>query len=580
LTVSHLPSLAQSLQGRDLGHLKIIAEAWGLDGFNPVDARAGIQRLVSTLPDARILAQVTLELPETAQDAFFDLAQSEGKMAWALFTRRYGALRNIGAARRDRERPHLHPTSPTEALWYRGLIGRSFFDTPDGPQEYAFIPQDLFALAPKAPVRTHRLGRIASPVDRENLFVANDKIVDHACTFLAARRAGQTDRLAYGNWSSEEYDLAIFLLFIEKTLISAGLLDSKGLPVPEPVRTFLGLDRRATLNMLLQAWLASVEINDLRLLPGLIFEGEWQNEPRRTRQVVLDLLSAAPGQRLELPWSSGAPRFEAPGSERSFVSLPSFTEAVYREHPDFQRPAGDYDSWFIRDAENGEFLRGFDYWARVDGAFLKFMICGPLYWLGLIDLAGPTPAADAFLNHIRAFRLSLDAQDLLDQKTSTQIEEEDEPWIIRSDGRVLVPRLSARSARYQITRFGDSEGLDNEVYHYRLTSASLDRARQQGLQVSHLLRLLHRQAKAVPPSLVEALERWEAHGLLVHIEKVMVLRVKNPEILQVLRSSRAARFLGDPLGPTSVIIKPGAIDAVLSALLDIGYLSDVTIDKD
>ena len=59
--------------------------------------------------------------------------------------------------------------------------------------------------------------------------------------------------------------------------------------------------------------------------------------------------------------------------------------AVHQQQPDFQRPAGDYDSWFLRDQQSGEFLRGFEHWDEVDGALLRYLICGPLHWLGGVD---------------------------------------------------------------------------------------------------------------------------------------------------------------------------------------------------
>jgi hypothetical protein len=579
LTVSHLPLLSQSLQGQDLSFLKYVAEAWELDAFNPPDARSGIQLLTSHLLNAKLLEQVLLDLPEAALDAFFDLAQNDGQMAWALFTRRYGALRNFGAARRDRERPQLFPASQTEALWYRGLIGRSFFDTTDGPQEFAYIPQDLLGLAPrKQPDRSHVLGRTATLAERVNPFLASDKIVDHACTLLAAKRAGQFDLRAFGNWAGAEFGLDVFIPFLERCLVSAGLMDANGLPAPEPVRKFLELNRGAALINLLQAWLTSLEVNDLRLLPGLVFEGKWQNNPLRTRQIVLELLSSCPGQEVGLPWLSESSRRKISGADRPYVNLQSFIQAVYQDHPDFQRPAGDYDSWFIRDSQSGEYLRGFDHWVKVDGAFLKYIICGPLHWIGLIDLAGPTPVAQDTHDRISAFRLSINAQDLLNQKILVSPEKENELWVIRSDGRILAPRQSARSDRYQIARFCDSEGLDKDLYQYRLTPASLERSRQQGLQVTHLLKLLRRHSKTVPPTVQDALERWEAQGAVAHFEKVILLRVKNPEVLQSLRTSRAARFLGDPLGPTTITVKPGAIEAIVNILLEMGYLSDVTLD--
>jgi hypothetical protein len=74
---------------------------------------------------------------------------------------------------------------------------------------------------------------------------------------------------------------------------------------------------------------------------------------------------------------------------RPYWSLEAFVDGVRQNHPDFQRPAGDYDSWYLREEASGEFLRGFKRWDAVDGALLRFVICGPLHWLGIVDLAAP-----------------------------------------------------------------------------------------------------------------------------------------------------------------------------------------------
>ena len=59
--------------------------------------------------------------------------------------------------------------------------------------------------------------------------------------------------------------------------------------------------------------------NELRLLPGLKFEGEWDNDPLHARQAILELVSQIPENRW---WSLSAfvaavqrtaPRFSAPG---------------------------------------------------------------------------------------------------------------------------------------------------------------------------------------------------------------------------------------------------------------------------
>jgi hypothetical protein len=52
------------------------------------------------------------------------------------------------------------------------------------------------------------------------------------------------------------------------------------------------------------------------------------------------------------------------------------------------------------------------------------------------------------------------------------------------------------------------------------------------------------------------------------------LRVARPEILEELRRSKAARFLGENLGPASVVIKEGAQSKVLAALTELGLLAE------
>jgi hypothetical protein len=75
--------------------------------------------------------------------------------------------------------------------------------------------------------------------------------------------------------------------------------------------------------------------------------------------------------------------------------------------------------------------------------------------------------------------------------------------------------------------------------------------------------------------MVKALHRWHEQGSQVRMEQVLVLRLKSPEILKELRASKAARFLGDPLGPTTVIVKSGASNKVLAALAEWGYLGEI-----
>ena len=128
-----------------------------------------------------------------------------------------------------------------------------------------------------------------------------------------------------------------------------------------------------------------------------------------------------------------------------------------------------------------------------------------------------------------------------------------------------------------MARFCEWEGQKEGVYRYRLTTAGLEKARQQGLKIEHILGILSRYAQAVPPSLIQALKRWETQGSQARLEELTVLRLKDPELMKTLRNSEAKRFLGEPLGPTAVVVKPGAWQKVVNALAEMGYFVDESL---
>ena len=549
--------LTHTLQRYDLGYLRILAELWGVELSIPDDEESAqkrtAQQLVQALVNPGLAHEIVEALPKDARLAIDDLVQNGGVLPWSLFTRRYGVVREMGAARRDRELPHRRPVSPAEMLWYRAIIGRVFQDTPAGLQEFVYIPTDLITLMPlSASAPTSPPGRKAIPKERGSLIPVRDSILDQACTLLAALRMGlsfESKEFLDSAWMSRtpcSPDLAA----LQSLLASAGLVDPQtGMPHPEAARHFLELPRGKALAFLVQAWLTSQTFNELRLLPGLRAEGNWQNDPLRARETILQFISHLP--------------------RSTWWNLNAFIVAIKQTHPDFQRPAGDYDSWYLYDINTQTFLRGFEYWDQVDGALLRFLITGPLHWLGILDLASPEPGQTP-----SAFRLTQWAAPLLEGASVEGLPQEDASLLISSDARLRVPSLVPRAIRYQVARFSRWEGATERDYAYRITDASLKRAREQGLSVSHLLSLLRRHALTVPPSLAKALERWEVNGSEAKIEHALVLRLRTPEMLKELRASRASRYLGDPLGPTVIIVKAGAWEKVIGILTELGYLAE------
>jgi hypothetical protein len=525
-----MPTLAESLQGRDLGHLRIIAELWGIK-LDEQDIHAALLQLTRSLINLSAFNELRSGFPEETRKALTDLVQHSGRVLWAKFTRMYGEVREMGTAKRDRDRPYENPVSVAEMLWYRGLVARAFFDTSKGPEEFAYMPDDLLNLMPgSSPSDGQIPGRPASSTEYARVAPASDHLLDHACTMLAALRLGSE---LPASWTMPIGEV-LTSTFMKLLLSTAGFLNEAGTPLPEPVRIFLEAERGEALFKLYQAWKRSTHLNELLLLPGLAFEGNWTNEPLRTRQFILESIAAVPAGK--------------------WWNLEAFIFAIKQRTPDFQRPAGDYDSWFVRDRSSGNFLRGFEYWDRVDGRLIHYMLTGPLHWLGVLDLAQPEEAEEA-----TAFRLSRWSGALLNEKQPKGFAVEAEALLARSDLRISAKRLVSRRVRYQAARFCDWEKETPDEYRYRITN---------------------RYAKAVPPNLIKALERWDKQGNEFRLEKMLVLRVASEDILQVLRKSRASRFIGEPLGPTTVAIKPGAVEKVLSALAEAGYLGEVREDLD
>lgn len=528
-----MPDLLASLLPHDLGHLRIIAERWGLE-LDSHERGAAAEELSASLLDPERVRETLDILPPDARPALEALLAAGGRIPWAEFARRFGEIREMGAAKRDREQPHRHPVSASEALFYFGILARAFFDTEKGAQEFAYIPDDLLEIFKHEGYEGHKedagevLGRPATPIEKAFEIPANDHILDEATTLLAALRVGNA------NWQ--------FAQQLPDLLHAAKLLKNN-LPQTDAVKRFLEAPRSEALAMLVEAWKSSTTFDELRLLPSIVCEGEWTNDPCATRATLLRFLNALP-----------------PGQ---WWSLPAFLRDLKAKHPDFQRPAGDYDSWFIKRASDGQYLRGFAYWDAVDGALVRFTL-QIMHWLGLADLAAPEEGKD-----FTAFRLT--------QYAARNTQHATGKLVISSNGKISISRYFSRAVRYQIARFCEWDEPKGDDFIYRVSAGSLQRAAGQGLKAGQLLSLLVKATNGnVPPALVKALKRWEANGNEARAESQTILRVSRPEVLEELRASKAARFLGEPLGPTAVIVKREALPKIAAALAELGVLLDIS----
>ena len=555
-----MPDLYNSLLKQDIGHLRVIAELWGLE-LKSTEAEAAREELTVSLLEPDLVAELVDSLSPDANSAIVALVNTGGRIPWPTFTRKYGEIREAGAGKRDREKLYLNPTSTTEILYYRALLARAFFDTQKGPQEFAYIPDDLLSLLsvdeeedPEANAEpVEPIGRAASPGEKGQDIPATDFVLDDATTLLAALRLG-----------IEPPHTKVPTKTLQSLLQAANLLKGST-PQPDPLKSFLESSRAEALAMLQHAWAESDSFNELWLMPTIVCEGEWKNQPQETREFLLNLLDAIP--------------------EGKWWSINAFIRDIKQKYADFQRPAGDYDSWFIKRLSDGQYLRGFASWDQVDGALIRYFITSILHWLGQVDLCIADGATEPTSFRVRS------SDSLIAGK-------EDQKLHISSQGLISIPRLAPRVVRYQVSRFCEwedgrvakhtlaphaSAGVEtdpkDDVYRYRLSTRSLAKAKEQGLKVEHLLALLSRHSDAgIPPSLSKALKRWEANGTEARVQTQVILKVGKPEVLEELRRSKASKFLGEVLSPTSVVIKGGAVQKVMEALAELGLLTEVIAD--
>ncbi len=561
-----MPSLFQSLQNRDIGFLRIIAQLWGIELITS-DAEKTLNDLAKALVDLSLFTDIVTSLTSDSRSALGALAKADGKLPWVQFSRMFGEIRPAGSARRDREQIYLHPASISEVLFFRGLLARAFFELPTGVQEFAYIPEDFLPLihqvglpmspfggsptdfgnnmnihgnSTEAGTLSGPIGRIASQKEREKIILASDRILDDATTLLAALRMGYS----FPNTGIPVTTVLKFLLAAQ--ILSSSMNDDgseRFIPQIEPVRHFLKASREDALGILVKAWEESESFNELRQVPGLICEGSWSNKPVSTRKFLLSIIEMVP--------------------KNNWWNLPSFILAIKENYPDFQRPAGDYDSWFIKRQSDGTYLRGFPSWDSVDGALIRYFISGPLFWLGQVELATRTGS-----NSISAFRIG--------QYKPHKQDEGITKLNVSSQGKIHVPRLLPRPVRYQISRFCEWENEKGDEYIYQVTTGSLNLAKEQGLKVNQLLSLLAKNSAAqVPPAFIKAVKRWDQNGTEARLEVQTILKVGRPEVLDQLKKSKAGRFLGETLGPVTVVVKKGAQSKVIAALAELGLLGEV-----
>ncbi|MGD2206461.1 MAG: hypothetical protein PVH17_06755, partial [Anaerolineae bacterium] len=338
----------------DMAMLRALAQNRGVSLTTNRQSEAAEELAEALLNPMSVRAALARLSPE-GREALDTLLAAGGRMRVPHFARRFGQVRPSGPGRLEREAPWQDPANPTEELFYLGFLFRAFAQDAGGPGEFFFVPDDLQPLLPTPQVEppAFAVQTVPAPVLQndggeafvEDLFAFLLYVQTHDVRPYADGRLGQRDRAALRGQLTDPDERRFALLrclsdrlgFVERR---EGRLRLEA----APVKDWLAASPDRRLSALQEAWRDDPAWRDLCHVPGLACDQEagWRlrYDPVGARKALLALLARCPP---DASWT-----------------MASFIAAVKETHPDFQRPDGDYSSWYIREKESGEYLSGFE----------------------------------------------------------------------------------------------------------------------------------------------------------------------------------------------------------------------------
>lgn len=492
--------------------LQVLAELRGafLDAAD--NREQAIELLAAQITDptsVQFAYQEVVDMTDAAQKAIDELLHDNGEVTEAQFARDYGSIRQMGPAKLERETPWLYPESVAELLYYYGLIGRGFKGAGQRAHTIVYVPTDIIPWLPHPQSGDAEEGLPIQPVPPPpvaRILPADDSLLEDLGTLLGFLHTEQLRitaqgphpedidhfvqrlQMPFGNEMPELNVRLALILHLAKRL--GWLRRSDGDTVQlmgNRVNLFLNKTRTEQRTAIWDAWLNSPEWNDLCQIPTLecTETGAWKNDPLHTRAALMAIV----GKLRSGIWYS---RFD-------------FIEVIKSIQPDFQRPNGNYDTWYIRNTDTQEFLKGFEQWEEVEGELLRFLIGNSLYWLALFDIAEPS-AGDDLLFSISQWGTAWLGHEVQSPVVLTRHSIE-----IGEDFTItLAPGISLAD-RFRVERFAQWQ-TSYPSFTYQINRRSLQRAAAAGITAPQILSFLQTHATHVPDKVSTALTRYTAES--------------------------------------------------------------------
>ncbi len=334
-----------------------------------------------------------------------------------------------------------------------------------------------------------------------------------------------------------------FLLFLRLLLMKLGLLvERQGSLYAAPAQDFFARPLAERAWRCFHLWLESSFWNELAFLlnvvaqPGPAPLDPAHEEVVRSRQVVVEqLLLVAAKSWHELPTFIARMKLHA-----TYLLFPRQYGLRAERYSIGSNPYG----WNFR-LRRG-WLTHREGWHLVEGGFIRALLTGPLYWLGMVELDE--------IEHPDSFRLAQGAGLLARSEPPVA---EEIAWgrlIIQPNFDLIALAPVSEALLVSLDRFAERVRLEH-IAHYRLSKASVTQAIQLGMTAETIQQVLEQAAGgAIPQNVLYSLVEWERQARRIELWRgAALLEVDDPALLDTLFDDPQTRsWLLRRLTPTLV----------------------------
>jgi hypothetical protein len=367
--------------------------------------------------------------------------------------------------------------------------------------------------------------------------------------------------------------------FVLALALGAGLLrQARGKIEAAPdAPAFFTLPPREQVARLYEAWLSLRTWSEFFRIPQI--ETDSQTIPSAAQSTYgysdVPTAQALPPARA---FVMGVLRRSGSATVGQWQSLASLLQVAEAEEPEFLIPRGRnryhyggaredsyYGIWERGGSRWSSKLSRDEDWAKVEGGFIRQMLCEPLLWLGLVATAQDGKG------EVVAFRLTPLGAQVLGLASALEEAREGEagerPLIVQPNFEIIAYTEARHlTILYELERFADRVSAER-VAHYALSRESVYRGLKDGLSAPEMRQFLERHSRSgLPQNIAYSLGDWQEQFERVTLRRsASVIEADSADELDALLGTLPAEA-ATRLAPCWAVIEPKYLQDARSAL--------------